>query len=141
MALAGRQPTLIPDLEKHTHHAPDSQGSRCISCHMSDVNWRLLNRRLDHTFQPPVPEMTAKYGVPSACTTCHEDKISRMGGRDDEHVVRERGEAQSGRDDGRHDLSSWFRRHVGAAGRRRPGGQPLTRRARYARAPRNSRGN
>lgn len=61
-------------LEAHTHHAADSQGSRCINCHMSDVNWRLLTRRLDHTFQPPVPEMTARYGVPNACTTCHENK-------------------------------------------------------------------
>jgi predicted CXXCH cytochrome family protein len=58
----------------HTHHAPDSVGSRCIECHMSDVNWRLFTRRRDHTFQPPVPEMTARYGVPNACTTCHEDK-------------------------------------------------------------------
>jgi hypothetical protein len=41
---------------------------------MSDVNWRLITRRLDHTFQPPVPEMTARYGVPNACTSCHEDK-------------------------------------------------------------------
>ncbi|HZT75387.1 MAG TPA: multiheme c-type cytochrome [Vicinamibacterales bacterium] len=58
----------------HTHHAADSPGSRCIECHMSDVNWRLFTRRRDHTFQPPVPEMTAKYGAPNACTTCHEDK-------------------------------------------------------------------
>lgn len=41
---------------------------------MSDVNWRLFTRRRDHTFQPPVPEMTAKYGAPNACNTCHEDK-------------------------------------------------------------------
>ena len=58
----------------HTHHAADSQGSRCIECHMSDVNWRLFTRRRDHTFQPPVPELTARYGAPNACTTCHEDK-------------------------------------------------------------------
>ncbi|HZP48173.1 MAG TPA: multiheme c-type cytochrome [Vicinamibacterales bacterium] len=58
----------------HTHHAPESQGSRCIECHMSDVNWRLFTRRRDHTFQPPVPEITARYGAPNACTTCHEDK-------------------------------------------------------------------
>jgi len=58
----------------HTHHAPASQGSRCVECHMSDVNWRLFTRRRDHTFQAPVPEMTARYGVPNACTTCHEDK-------------------------------------------------------------------
>src|SRR5262249_22704637 len=58
----------------HTHHAPASAGSRCVECHMSDVNWRLFTRRRDHTFQPPVPELTARYGVPNACTTCHEDK-------------------------------------------------------------------
>ena len=72
--MAERAPSPIPNLAAHTHHAPESQGSRCINCHMSDVNWRLLTRRLDHTFQPPVPEMTARYGVPSACTTCHEER-------------------------------------------------------------------
>lgn len=61
-------------IAEHTHHAADSQGSRCVECHMSDVNWRLITRRRDHTFQPPVPEMTARFGVPNACTTCHEDK-------------------------------------------------------------------
>jgi hypothetical protein len=71
---AERQPIPIPDLSAHTHHAPDSQGSRCIECHMSDVNWRLITRRRDHTFQPPVPEMTSRFGVPNACTTCHEDR-------------------------------------------------------------------
>ena len=63
-----------PGLRAHTFHAPESQGSRCISCHMSDVNWRLLIRRRDHTFQPPVPENTAQFGVPNACTTCHDDR-------------------------------------------------------------------
>jgi predicted CXXCH cytochrome family protein len=67
-------PAPIPDIRAHTHHAPESQGSRCINCHMSDVNWRLLNRRLDHTFQAPVPELTARFGIPNACTTCHEDR-------------------------------------------------------------------
>ena len=61
-------------LKQHTFHAPESTGSRCISCHMSDVNWRLLIRRRDHTFQPPVPENTARFGVPNACTTCHDNR-------------------------------------------------------------------
>jgi predicted CXXCH cytochrome family protein len=69
-----RTATAIPDLSAHTHHAADSQGSRCIACHMSEVNWRLITRRRDHTFQPPVPELTSRYGVPDACTTCHEDR-------------------------------------------------------------------
>ncbi len=63
-----------PGLEAHTFHKPESAGSRCISCHMSDVNWRLLIRRRDHTFQPPVPENTVQFGIPNACTTCHDDR-------------------------------------------------------------------
>jgi len=63
-----------PGLEGHTFHKPDSAGSRCISCHMSDVNWRLLTRRRDHTFQAPVPETTAQFGIPNACTTCHDNR-------------------------------------------------------------------
>src|SRR5688572_5252471 len=61
-------------LKGHTFHAPESAGSRCISCHMSDVNWRLLIRRRDHTFQPPVPENTTQFGIPNACTTCHDNR-------------------------------------------------------------------
>jgi len=63
-----------PGLEAHTFHKADSAGSRCISCHMSDVNWRLLIRRRDHTFQAPVPENTAQFGIPNACTTCHDNR-------------------------------------------------------------------
>ncbi|MBI2835211.1 MAG: hypothetical protein HYX76_12375, partial [Acidobacteria bacterium] len=62
------------DFSAHTHHRAESIGSRCIECHMSDVNWRLLNRRRDHTFAAPVPELTARYGVPNACTTCHDNR-------------------------------------------------------------------
>lgn len=62
------------NVERHTHHAAKSPGSRCIDCHMSNVNWRLLIRRRDHTFAAPVPEVTAKYGAPNGCTTCHEER-------------------------------------------------------------------
>ena len=61
-------------LQSHTFHAPQSDGSRCINCHMGDVNIRLLTRRRDHTFQPPVPENTAQFGIPNACTSCHDDR-------------------------------------------------------------------
>jgi predicted CXXCH cytochrome family protein len=61
-------------LARHTFHKAESAGSRCINCHMSDVNWRLLIRRRDHTYKPPVPEMTTAFGVPNACTTCHDDR-------------------------------------------------------------------
>ena len=68
------RPWTNQQIERHTFHPAASPGSRCINCHMSDVNWRLLIRRRDHTFRPPVPEVTATHGIPNACTTCHDDK-------------------------------------------------------------------
>ena len=68
-------------LSKHTFHAPQSEGSRCINCHMSDVNWRLLIRKRDHTFQAPVPENTARFGIPNACTTCHDERSPEWAAR------------------------------------------------------------
>jgi predicted CXXCH cytochrome family protein len=62
------------EVDAHTRHSAASEGSRCINCHMSNVNWRLLIRRRDHTFQPPAPEITARYGAPNACTECHDDR-------------------------------------------------------------------
>jgi predicted CXXCH cytochrome family protein len=74
-------PLRDADIEAHTFHKAASAGSRCISCHMSDVNWRLLIRRRDHTFQAPVPEMTAAMGVPNACTTCHDNRSPEWAAR------------------------------------------------------------
>jgi predicted CXXCH cytochrome family protein len=74
-------PLRDADIEAHTFHKAASAGSRCISCHMSDVNWRLLIRRRDHTFQAPVPEMTAAVGVPNACTTCHDNRSPEWAAR------------------------------------------------------------
>jgi predicted CXXCH cytochrome family protein len=67
--------------ESHTFHKMDSAGSRCINCHMSDVNWRLLIRRRDHTYKPPVPELTSAYGIPNACTTCHDNRSPEWAAR------------------------------------------------------------
>jgi predicted CXXCH cytochrome family protein len=69
-----RIPWTDAQIAAHSFHDAASAGSRCVNCHMSDVNWRLLMRRRDHTFQPPVPETTVAFGVPNACTTCHDDK-------------------------------------------------------------------
>jgi predicted CXXCH cytochrome family protein len=76
-----RIPWTDAQVAAHSFHAAGSDGSRCVNCHMSDVNWRLLMRRRDHTFQPPVPETTVAFGVPNACTTCHDDKTPEWAAR------------------------------------------------------------
>lgn len=60
------------DQIQHSHH--NAENAQCVDCHMpqiartiSDVNVR------SHTFRFIPPSDTEKYGVPNACTSCHED--------------------------------------------------------------------
>jgi tetratricopeptide (TPR) repeat protein len=41
----------------------------------------LLIRKRDHSFQAPVPENTARFGIPNACTTCHDDRSPEWAAR------------------------------------------------------------
>lgn len=71
------QPGPRGTIEHHTQHAADSEGSRCVACHMpaiartvGDVNVR------SHTFTFVTPAMTDRYGVPNPCTSCHADRTT-----------------------------------------------------------------
>ncbi|MCW5889411.1 MAG: tetratricopeptide repeat protein [bacterium] len=57
----------------HTHHAPESTGARCVSCHMPITVYMQHDPRHDHSFQRPDPQMTLDLGVPNACNACHGD--------------------------------------------------------------------
>ncbi|MCA9544080.1 MAG: ammonia-forming cytochrome c nitrite reductase subunit c552, partial [Myxococcales bacterium] len=61
-------------LTAHTHHAPESEGSRCIGCHMPKMDLQLRMTVRDHTISSPLPSLTAAYQVPNACTQCHADE-------------------------------------------------------------------
>ncbi|MCH7557238.1 MAG: hypothetical protein IIB56_07245 [Planctomycetes bacterium] len=65
------------NLEAHTHHKADSKGSSCIECHMPKTGRHLRSSPLTvrtHVFGFITPDETRKYGVPNACTNCHDDK-------------------------------------------------------------------
>jgi hypothetical protein len=56
----------------HTHHAKDSEGSRCVACHMAPIlrgPGSVAAR--DHTLAPPV---AGRGDVPTACAVCHDKK-------------------------------------------------------------------
>jgi tetratricopeptide (TPR) repeat protein len=59
--------------EAHTHHKPDSVGSRCVSCHMPSTEYAHM-RRTDHSMRPPTPAATLAYRSPNACNLCHTDR-------------------------------------------------------------------
>ncbi|WP_346856778.1 ammonia-forming cytochrome c nitrite reductase subunit c552 [uncultured Draconibacterium sp.] len=61
------------DLETHTGHKA-KDGLTCLSCHMPKREFVGNFLRSDHSFRPPMPEATIRFGSPNACNQCHSDK-------------------------------------------------------------------
>ncbi len=66
-------------IETHTYHAPESSGSRCVSCHMPylqhpELGSQLRFARSDHSIPIPRPGADDDMGVRNACALCHADK-------------------------------------------------------------------
>jgi predicted CXXCH cytochrome family protein len=70
-----------PSAAAHTHHGPDGEGSRCISCHMPPIMDALAFGARTHQIDDiPNAEMTLRFGPqdsPNACLLCHADKTAR----------------------------------------------------------------
>ena len=63
----------------HTFHAEDSEGSKCVSCHMPYLQHKatgstLRFARSDHTIPIPRPAYDQSIGIENACFSCHQDK-------------------------------------------------------------------
>jgi len=66
---------LRDTVSEHTHHAVNSPGSQCTACHMSKIAQTLgSNFVSSHTFRFVSPKLTAQFGIPNPCTSCHTDK-------------------------------------------------------------------
>ena len=59
---------------KHTGHLAGPGAPDCISCHMPARTYMVVDRRHDHSFRIPRPDLTVKVGTPNACNDCHKDK-------------------------------------------------------------------
>lgn len=59
------------DAAEHHRHAPGSAGAQCASCHMPAVTYMGVDRRRDHAFSIPRPDVAAEVGAPDSCTACH----------------------------------------------------------------------
>lgn len=68
-------------IASHTHHAVNSEASRCVSCHMPRIMDGLLIRARSHQIDDiPNAEMTMKFGQdesPNACLLCHKQQTSQ----------------------------------------------------------------
>ena len=60
------------DTPKHHHHV--ASAPQCVSCHMREETYMVIDARRDHGFHVPRPDLTATLGVPNACNDCHADR-------------------------------------------------------------------
>ncbi|MEQ6887424.1 tetratricopeptide repeat protein [Halomonas sp. CS7] len=71
-----RFPGITPtdyDSVEHHHHPPGSEGAQCVSCHMPETTYMVVDPRRDHSFRVPRPDLNEATGSPDACTSCHDD--------------------------------------------------------------------
>ncbi|MGI9591117.1 MAG: hypothetical protein ACR2P8_07100 [Myxococcota bacterium] len=59
---------------EHSHHAPDSSGSRCVNCHMPHTSFGLFGAMRSHRVDSPSAARSAETGRPNACNLCHLDR-------------------------------------------------------------------
>jgi Flp pilus assembly protein TadD len=60
----------------HHHHDAAKAPLACASCHMPARTYMVVDRRHDHGFRVPRPDLSAKLGTPNACNDCHGDKTA-----------------------------------------------------------------
>jgi predicted CXXCH cytochrome family protein len=59
------------DTPTHHHHKEGSTGGQCIECHMPARMYMGIDKRRDHGFRVPRPDLTVEFGTPNACNDCH----------------------------------------------------------------------
>lgn len=62
------------DTASHHHHEEASAGAQCVSCHMPERTYMVVDRRRDHSLRIPRPDLSVTLGTPNACTACHDDE-------------------------------------------------------------------
>jgi len=60
-------------------HAAIARPLACASCHMPERTDIVVDRRHDHSFRVPRPDLSARLGTPNACTTAM--RTNRRNGR------------------------------------------------------------
>ncbi|WP_254797404.1 multiheme c-type cytochrome [Geopseudomonas aromaticivorans] len=59
------------DAPDHHFHPAGSPGAQCVSCHMPQTTYMVVDPRRDHSLRIPRPELSGRLGTPNACSACH----------------------------------------------------------------------
>ena len=65
------------DGPQHHFHKADIKGGQCVSCHMIERFYMVIDGRRDHSFRVPRPDLSVKVGTPNACTDCHGGRTAQ----------------------------------------------------------------
>ena len=65
------------DGPQHHFHQADTKAAQCVSCHMIERFYMVLDGRRDHSFRVPRPDLSVKIGTPSVCTDCHAGRTAQ----------------------------------------------------------------
>jgi predicted CXXCH cytochrome family protein len=65
------------DAPGHHHHKAGSTGAACVACHMPATTYMIVDPRRDHSLRVPRPDLSAQFGTPNACNSCHADRDAR----------------------------------------------------------------
>jgi hypothetical protein len=91
---------IAEDVRAHTHHAPESAGSRCLECHMPRIVYGVLNVHRSHRIESPDARRDVEAGRPHACTLCHFDRTAEWAAKAMREWWGERYEPPRSRPDG-----------------------------------------
>ncbi len=58
----------------HHFHEVNTPAAECVSCHMPERLYMVVDGRRDHRFNVPRPLISKQFSSPDPCTGCHKDK-------------------------------------------------------------------
>jgi predicted CXXCH cytochrome family protein len=65
------------EVASHAYHGDVTPKVTCASCHMPASTYMVIDKRHDHSFRIPRPDLSVKLGTPNACNNCHTDKSAQ----------------------------------------------------------------
>ncbi len=65
------------EVAAHTRHDGIAPKVTCVSCHMPIGTYMVIDKRHDHSFRIPRPDLSARLGTPNTCNACHADKSAQ----------------------------------------------------------------
>jgi tetratricopeptide (TPR) repeat protein len=66
------------DYDTPKHHKHKRASASCIDCHMNHTTYMGVDKRNDHSFRVPRPDLSELTDSPNACKSCHSEKSNKQ---------------------------------------------------------------